>query len=54
MRPGIDYDPDLNLGEFGLDDRDRAKISVLLTSEGPRGVKKFLEAKFGTTFEQLD
>jgi hypothetical protein len=54
--PGIDdYDRDLiDPDAFGLDSSDRAKLSELITSSGPRAAKTFLEKKFGTTFEQLD
>jgi hypothetical protein len=51
---GIDYDPEIDLDEYGLSEEDRKTLGGILLSKGSGAVKVALERHFGTTFEQLD
>jgi hypothetical protein len=54
LQPGVDYDPEIDLDEYGLSEVDRKALGETLLSKGPGAVKAALEKHFGTTFAQLD
>ena len=54
LQPGIDYDPEIDLDEYGLSEEDRKTLGEILLSKGSGAVKVALEKHFGTTFQELD
>jgi hypothetical protein len=54
MNPNTDYDPEIDLDEYGLSEVDRKTLGEILLSKGSGAVKAALERHFGTTFAQLD
>jgi hypothetical protein len=54
LQPGVDYDPEIDLDEYGLSEQDRKALGEMLLSKGSGAVKAALENHFGTTFAQLD
>ena len=54
LQPGTDYDPEIDLDEYGLSAQDRKALGEILLSKGPRAAREALEKHFGTTFAELD
>ena len=54
LQPGIDYDPEIDLDEYGLSEEGRKTLGEILLSKGSGAVKVALEKHFGTTFQELN